>query len=163
MLFVNVLISALWSVANTVPAAAPVLHDYKMSVCEIVCSPQNTVAVKFYLFTDDLTATITGNPQNALPAGQLVGEYILKHFRMSVNGSAQNLSFQSIRQKNDQVLVEFGGPDMAGKSISTVQVKNDLLLEKYKDQVNMVYAIFPEKSKQVRMLDAGNREGAFTF
>ena len=160
MLIIKSLFTFLLALGN--PAAAD--HDFKMSVTEVVFfEEKKAFEVKFYLFTDDLTATLTGDPNAALPASQDIGDYILKHFELSVNGGKQALTFQSIRQKNDQVLVTFSTHVFTQKKIAKITVKNSLLVEKFREQTNMVYAILPGKSKLTQILDATNMEGVFSF
>ncbi|MBI5914316.1 MAG: hypothetical protein HY842_03000 [Bacteroidetes bacterium] len=160
MLIIKFLVSFLlpfWSIS-------PADHDFKMSVCEVIYSAESeSFEVKFYLFTDDLTAALAGDPNAALPARETISNYILKHFDLTVNGGRQALSFESIRQKNDQVLVQFTTPKVAAKSISKMTVKNSVFTEKFRDQTNMVYVIFPGKPKLTQVLDAGDTEGEFVF
>lgn len=138
-------------------------HDFKMSVTEVVYTQESKVfEVKFYLFTDDLTATISGDPNAALPAREAISNYILKHFELSVNGGKQALTFQSIRQKNDQVLATFQTPVFTQK-ITKINVKNSLLIEKFREQTNMVYALLPGNGRETLMLNAGKVEGEFKF
>jgi hypothetical protein len=140
-----------------------VLHDYKMSVCEVVYQPATTgMEVKFYLFTDDLTAALTGNPTAALPGREVIGQYILQHFQLKVNGNAQNLQFYAIRQKDEQVLVQFNTGAISG-NISNIAVTNSLLTEKFKEQTNVVYAIVPGNSKKTEMLDHNKTSAYFYF
>ncbi len=138
-------------------------HDFKMSVTEVVYTEEKKAFdVKFYLFTDDLTATLTGDPLAPLPDSKTIGDYILQHFELGVNGSKQVLSFQSIRQKNDQVLATFSTP-VFQKKISKITVKNSLLVEKFREQTNMVYAILPGKGRETQLLNAEDVEGEFEF
>ena len=131
----------------------PLVHDFKMSVTEVIYQPaSNNFEVKFYLFTDDLTATLTGNPESALPGRDVIGNYILQHFEVDINGEKQALEFFSIRQKEDQVLVQFNTPALAG-NLSNIAVKSTLLLEKFREQTNVVYAIVPGKTKKTDILD----------
>lgn len=138
-------------------------HDFKMSVTEVVYSSDTRAfEVKVYLFIDDLTATMTGDPKASLPASKTIGDYVLKHLELSVNGGKQLLSFQSIRQKNDQVLATFSTPVFPQK-ITKINVKNSLLIEKFKEQTNMVYALLPGKGRETQMLNATDNEGEFSF
>jgi hypothetical protein len=138
-------------------------HDFKMSVTEVVYKEETKAfEAKVYLFTDDLTATLTGDPMAALPASKTIGDYVLKHLELSVNDSKQTLTFQSIRQKNDQVLASFSTPVFTQK-IKKINVKNSLLIEKFREQTNMVYALLPGKGRETEMLNAGDLEGEFSF
>ena len=57
MLIVKFLASIFFAFGNA-PAAD---HDFKMSVCEVIYSAESEAfEVKFYLFTDDLTAALHG-------------------------------------------------------------------------------------------------------
>ncbi|MBK8566247.1 MAG: hypothetical protein IPN76_23625 [Saprospiraceae bacterium] len=138
-------------------------HEFKMSVTEVVyVEEKKAFEVKVYLFTDDLTATLTGDPNAALPASKTIGDYVLKHLKLSVNDGKQVLTFQSIRQKNDQVLATFSTPVFTQK-IKKINVKNSLLIEKFKEQTNMVYALLPGKGRETELLNAGDVEGEFSF
>ncbi len=159
MLIIKALITILFSSSGIFAAD----HDFKMSVTEVVYSVEaKAFEVKFYLFTDDLTATLAGDPMAPLPTQTDISNYILKHFGLSVNGVKYALTFQSIRQKNDQVLVTFSTAVFTQK-ISKITVKNSLMVEKFKEQTNMVYAILPGKGKLTEMLNAGDGEGEFSF
>jgi hypothetical protein len=134
-----------------------------MSVTEVIYQPATAnFEVKFYLFTDDITATLTGNPASALPGRDAINTYILQHFELKVNGTKQGLAFFSIRNKEDQVLVQFNTPAFAG-NIANIAVKNTLLTDKFQEQTNVVYAIVPGKNKKTEMLDVKRSEGYFSY
>ena len=146
---------------SLVPGAA---HDFKMSVCEIIYSPEKEAFdVKFYLFQDDLKAAVYGNPLAEIVEAGAVSAYILKHFYLGLDGQQQTLSYHSLREKNDQVLVQFTTPKISPKTKASITVKSTLLTEKFRDQINMVYLIFPEKSNKTQMLNATKTEGSFSF
>ena len=141
--------------------AVPFLHDFKMSVCELIYEPSDRhFEVKVYLFTDDLTQALTGDPRATLPTREAVSQYVQQHLELYVNSSRQELQFYSIRQKEEQTLLQFRTPSMTG-SPSSVFVRNDLLLEKFSEQSNMVYLTAPGKSKQVEALGNNRRNASF--
>jgi hypothetical protein len=140
------------------------LHDFKMSVCEVTYQPENHVFdVKFYLFEDDFKDALYGDPQATKIDEESAKAYIVKHFELITNQQKQTLSYQSMRNKNDQVLVQFQSQKLPFKGISTIQVKNTILLDKFQKQINMLYLIFPEKPKQTLMLNATRTEGSFSL
>jgi hypothetical protein len=143
---------------------AGIPHDFKMSVCEIVYVPENQgFDVKFYLFADDLKAAVYGNPEAAELATEVAVNYVLKHFSLTVNGRQHTPVFQSMREKNDQVLLHFTCPGISLRNLEQVNLKNNLLIEKFRDQVNMVYLVLPEHSKKTLMLNAAKTEGSFSL
>jgi hypothetical protein len=143
--------------------ASPLVHDYKMSVTEVIYQPATaSFEVKFYLFSDDITATLTGNPASVLPGRDAINTYILQHFELKVNGTKQALDFFSIRNKEDQVLVQFNTPAFAG-NIANIAVRNTLMTDKFQEQTNVVYAIVPGKNKKTEMLDGKRSEGYFSY
>ncbi len=139
----------------------PFLHDFKMSVCELIYEPSDRhFEIKVYLFTDDLTQALTGDPRAPLPPREAISQYVQQHLELYVNNSHQQLQFYSIRQKEEQTLLQFRTPVLSA-SPSQIYVKNDLLLEKFSEQSNMVYLIAPGKSKQVEALGNNRRNASF--
>jgi hypothetical protein len=162
MPFIYLLVSFL--TFSQTPALSPAAHDFKLSVCEIVYAPEKqTFTLKFYLFHDDLKAVLYNNPNAPEIEAKAASEYVLKHFDLSLDGQPQALTYQSIREKNDQVLVEFSTPKISPKANAKLTVRNSLLIEKFRDQINMLYLILPEKEKKTMMLNATKTEGSFSF
>ena len=146
------------------PAGTERIHDFKMSVCEMVYAPEKEAFdVKFYLFQDDLKQTLYGNQDVRSIDGEEARDYILKHFEMSANGLKQPLSYQSMREKDDQVLVQFRTAKIPLEGLSGVQVKNSLLTGTFREQINMVYLVLLGKPKQTLMLNAMRTEGELSF
>lgn len=139
----------------------PFLHDFKMSVCELIYEPSDRhFEIKVYLFTDDLTQALTGDPRAPLPPREAISQYVQQHLELYVNNSRQQLQFYSIRQKEEQTLLQFRTQSLEG-SPASIFVKNDLLLEKFSEQSNMVYLVAPGKSKQVEALGNNRRNASF--
>lgn len=139
----------------------PFLHDFKMSVCELIYEPSDRhFEIKVYLFTDDLTQALTGDPRAPLPPREAISQYVQQHLELYVNNSSQQLQFYSIRQKEEQTLLQFRTQSLEG-SPASIFVKNDLLLEKFSEQSNMVYLVAPGKSKQVEALGNNRRNTSF--
>jgi hypothetical protein len=130
-------------------------HDFKMSICEVIYEPSDRhFDVKIYLFTDDLTEAITGDPKAALPTREAISQYVLQHIGVQVNGVQQPLQFSAIRQKEEQVLVQFSTPSLGNIQPATIAVWDNIMLEKFREQTNMLYLIVPGKNKRTEALDA---------
>ena len=145
-------------------ALSALLHDFKMSVSELIFDPSDRHwEIKVYLFTDDLTQAISGDPKAALPARNAIDQYVQQHLQVYVDGVRQPLQCYSIRQKEEQTLVQFQTPGMPNVDIKKVRVVNQLLTQTFREQTNMVYLIVPGKSKKTSALDAGRMEAVFDF
>lgn len=158
----NILLSLLLCIP--LYAGGGALHAFKMSVSEVIYNAQRRgFEVKCYLFQDDLRETLYNDPFNGALSADKVGPYILRNFEMNVNGQAQKLNLAALRTKDDQVLVEFTAPAMpANTKISKVEIRNQLLLDKFSSQVNMVYLYYPdEQNKHTKMFDARKTQAAF--
>ena len=129
-------------------------HDFKMSICEIIHQPeQGNVMLKIYLFADDLTQTLTGNASAPLPDRNAISQYVGQHIQLKINDYVMELEFAGLRQKDEQVLLQYQTRPNGFSAIGTIQLTNTLLLEQFKDQSNIVYAIQPGKNKQTQMLN----------
>jgi hypothetical protein len=151
---------------NGVQATSPsyLEHDFKLSVCEIYWSEtKQHFEVKFYIFHDDLRAAVYGNPNHPVLESEDVTPYLMRHFEMSVSGQVLKLSFESYRQKDDQVLYQYNSPGIRFPANSKIQVKNEILTDKFRDQINMVYVIFPGQPKQTQMLNASKSQALFNL
>lgn len=134
----------------------PVLavHDFKLSVCEIRYEDSiGTYELKFYLFQDDLKAALYDDPAAPAMAEADVAGYIRQHFTFRPGGETVPLRYESMREKNDQVLVRFTvggeGPD----TYDHLSIRNTILVEKFRQQSNMVYLYLPGKEKASQLFD----------
>ena len=137
-------------------------HDFKLSVCEIIYDqPRQSFELKFYLFQDDLRDCLYGNPAAPDLQEKDAVAYIRRHFSLWSNQQQQELTFRSLREKNDQVLVIFNTRQLPLNSQRTLKVQSTVFLEKFRQQTNMIYVIIPERSKLTKILNAGRTEGEF--
>jgi hypothetical protein len=140
------------------------LHDFKLSVCEVVYAPSKTVfEVKFYIFTDDFKAVLYNDPNASSIDEKTAVNYLSKHFRLDAGGIDQTLNFVAMQEKNDQILIRFTSANIELKALKKLTIHNDLLVEKFITQINMVYAVFPDRSKMTQMLSATKTEAVFTL
>ncbi len=139
------------------------LHEFKMSVTELIYHPEDHhFEVKVYLFTDDLTEALTGNPAAVLPNRVQIEQYLQQHFSLLTGGQVQGLQVQSIRQRADQVLVTLISP-AATAPPQQIEVRNQLLTARFKEQTNMVYLIVPGKHKKTEALDLQRTQAFFSL
>ncbi len=140
------------------------VHDLKLSVCEIVYqADQSRFELSFYIFQDDLKASIYQNPEAPQLPAEDVKNYVQQHFDWQVNAKKQALHFVSVREKNDQVAVLFRSGNIPLSEISSLTVNSTVLTAKFREQVNMVYAILPGQGRKVQMLTSAKTQGQFNF
>ncbi len=145
-------------------AHKPQAHDLKLSVCEIAYRQDTeSFELTFYLFQDDFKAVLYGNPNAPQIEVRAAAAYVGAHFEWQVNQRRQELRFASMREKNDQVAVQFTSAIIPLNQVSEIHVNSTLLIEKFREQVNMVYAILPQQGKKVQMLTAKKTGGHFVF
>lgn len=144
--------------------SAWLVHDLKLSVCEIVYqADQSRFELTFYLFQDDLKYALYKNPEAPQLHAKDVSSYVEKHFDWQVNDRQQSMQFISIREKNDQVAVLFRSGNIPLSDISKVAVSSTILTAIFREQVNMVYAIMPGQGRKVQMLNSTKKLGEFNF
>lgn len=139
-------------------------HPMKMSVCEVVYQPASRVfLVKCYLFQDDLRETLYNDPYKGTLDQGHVEPYLKQHVLVRFDQAAQNLQFQGIQTKNEQILVTFTVP-MPTVGVQSIAVNNTLLVGKFSNQTNMVYLYYPnEQNRQVRMCNVQQTAATFSL
>lgn len=152
-LFISILLSAF-----------PAAHDFKMSVCEInYVTDKAFFEVRFYIFQDDLKEALYGDPQSDKMEEGSVVNYILEKVKIQSDGLPVPLTFSEMKEREDQIKVVFHTAKIKGGTISNLLVSNQLLLEKFKNQTNMVYVTLPGQTKKTKILNADKTEGTFEF
>ncbi len=150
------LLTFLWS------SFAPTAHDFKMSVCEInYVQEREAFEVRFYIFQDDLKETLYGDPLAAQLEEAAVRTYILEHVEIQLNGRQMALDYSGIKERSDQVQVIFFSKTYKLEELRNVLVINDLLLDKFKKQTNMVYLSIPGHNRLTKILNLASNEGRF--
>lgn len=126
-------------------------------------SENEDLQLKFYLFRDDLKVALYGDPDHPNIEQEKARKYVQDHFRLSVNGKSVALRFDSMQEKNDQLLLQFTSPGTRDLHPSTLEVTNTLLNTEFRNQVNMVYLIAPGKDRITMMLHASKTVGTFSL
>ena len=138
-------------------------HDFKMSICEISGSPTAAAwNLDFYLFEDDLKAALYGDPTAPQLPGADVLAYLNAHFRLSVDGrAAAPLQLTGTKTK-EAGLLQFSCtlPLARAGGASSVAIHCDLMLEKFRNQTNMVYLKMAGKPQQVIKMDGNKRDAS---
>ena len=134
-------------------------HDFKMSVCEITyVETQSRFEVKLYLFQDDLKEAIYGDPHASELKPEDVSSYISTKVKLTVDGQPMTLSLQEIKEKEDQAMVVFYSEKLNISLSPKMVITNQLLLEKFRQQTNMVYLLLPGRAKITQIIIGSKTE-----
>ena len=144
-------------------ATTPADHDFKMSVCELeYAAPQSAFHIRLYIFQDDLKKGIYDDPDAPRLETQKVVDYILKKVTLYVDDENIPFYFSEIKEKEDQVQVVFISEKITLSPTTRLELINQLLIEKFRTQINMVYLSLPGRSKLTRILNAQKTKAAFS-
>lgn len=139
-------------------------HEFKMSVCEIQQEgTTSNLSVKFYLFQDDLKEAVYGDPESNVFEEETIIAYVVEKVRISTNGKVNKLIFSKIEKVEDQVKLTFNTEMKSSSSPNELKVNNQLLIEKFRQQTNMVYFTKTDGSKKTLILNKGKTIGKFTL
>lgn len=139
-------------------------HEFKMSVCEITYQEEKALfSLRFYLFQDDLKEALYGDPEAADIKNEDVAEYIQSNIKMHLSDAPLELTFIEMEERGEQVQVVLHSSPSSLPKQPTLLISNELLIEKFKKQTNMVYFTKEDGAKLTLILNARKKEGEFKF
>lgn len=117
-------------------------HEYYVSVGEMILT-EHHFDVKIRLFSDDLEYTLTkenGAPIDVLnspEASELTANYLHEHFKLyDQNGKAISFQLVSLDGDPDAMVAHLETSDVS--DVTEVQVFNDILIDYFTDQINIL-------------------------
>ena len=154
----------LYFLISLITTASPFEHDFKMSVCEMVYDGLNQqFEVRYYLFQDDLKEVVYGDPFSAHLEEEKVVSYILEKTKIKLADKYIELKYKELKEKEDQVLVTFTSGKINITDYSTLFISNQIMIEKFRTQTNLVYVILPNRPKWTQILNAGKTKAVYEF
>ncbi|MEO1262875.1 MAG: DUF6702 family protein [Bacteroidota bacterium] len=137
-------------------------HEFKMSVCEIVYEENaQHFQVHFYLFQDDLKEAVYGDPESPLLEKEKIASYILAKTKIELKDKNVELMQREMKEKDDQVMMTFFSEKINIEHYSTLSISNQIMIEKFRTQTNMVYVSLPNRSKWTQILNAQKTEAVY--
>ena len=148
-------------------------HDYHLSKCMVEYStPDKAVQVSIQLFIDDLEEALRleGHDRLALctskeapDAETYLEEYLNKHFIIKVNGEKQKYNYLG-KEISEDLLSLWCYLEVEGiQDIISLGVSNDLLMEAYPDQQNIVSVKGPSNQGGMWLFSKGKSTGEVSF
>ena len=147
------------------------LHPVHVSVTEIsLDEKEKELEIISRIFWDDLEKSIREEkkqpelnllePGTGISTDQLVGEYLQKRFKITLDGKVQKVKYLGHEVENEAILCYIQVANV--KKLETIEVYNSVLTELYEDQSNLVHVTRKEIVKSLRLM-RDNPSGKLTF
>lgn len=147
------------------------IHPVHVSVTEISFDEkEKELEIISRIFWDDLEKSIREEkkqpelnllePGTAITTDQLVGEYLQKRFKITLDGKVQKVKYLGHEVENEAILCYIQVANV--KKFETIEVYNSVLTELHEDQSNLVHVTRKEIVKSLRLMQ-DNPSGKLTF
>ena len=139
-----------------------VLHPLYISVTDIEHDNKSKILkITMRVFIDDLETSIRNDinkpsmditlPGEGFSTDQLVEDYIRKHFRIDVN--EKEVSYTYLGHELELPVIYMYLQVEGVKKLNTIKVFNDMIMESYEDQTNLVHVEVNGKTKSMKLTD----------
>lgn len=135
------------------------VHPIHVSVTEIEMDEKDKrLEIMMRVFTDDLELTLrqaTNQPEldflslSAKGRDEMVAGYLKNHFKISLDGKAQKITYLGHEQEDPALIFYIEVPNV--KKWKTIEVQNDIIMEVHTDQSNLVHVTVKEKIRSLRL------------
>jgi hypothetical protein len=147
------------------------IHPVHVSVTEVSFDEkEKELEIISRIFWDDLEKSIREEKKQPelkligagsnIDTDQLVGEYLQKRFKVTLNGKAQKIKYLGHEIENEAILCYIQVANV--KKFETIEIYNSTLTELYEDQSNLVHVTIRETVKSLRLM-RDNPSGKLTF
>lgn len=147
------------------------LHPIHLSVSEINYSEKDkALQITSRIFLDDLELSIRNQlnqpeldllqPGPSQTTEQLISDYVLKRFSVKLDGKLQKANFLGFEREDPAVICYIEIENV--KKFSSIEVKNEVIMEIHDDQSNLVHVTYKEPVKSMR-LTRDKSSGILTF
>jgi hypothetical protein len=137
------------------------VHPIHLSVSEINYSEKDkALQITSRIFLDDLEASIRNQrndqeldvlePGKGLTSKQLIADYVVKHFTVKLDGKIQKLNFLGFERDDPAVICYIEIENV--KKFKTIEVRNEVIMDLYDDQSNIVHVTYKGPVKSFRLL-----------
>jgi len=137
------------------------LHPIHLSVSEINFSEKDkALQITSRIFLDDLETSIRNQrkqpdldllePGSGLTTEQLISDYVMKRFSVKLDGKLQKLNFLGFEREDPAVICYIEIENV--KKFKTIEVRNEVIMETYDDQSNLVHVTYKGPVKSLRLM-----------
>lgn len=149
-------------------------HDIHVSVCELRWNEESgAFEVSVKIFIDDLERALTmegapglfiGTPKESEEANRYIASYLQKHFTINVDGTRLVAGFLG-KEISDDLLAVWCYVEFPAKVSRAVKctLSNDILLELYDDQRNIMDIRMNKSHKDYTIFQPGRTTWTYTY
>ncbi len=148
------------------------LHEFHISKCVIECNEETkAIEVSLHIFIDDLEEALRQQGADKLfictekeskKAEKYLNRYLQNHFVLNVNGEKVEYEFLGKEISEDLAAVWCYLEVKDVTEISSLELKNDLLMEVFDDQRNIISLSANDKEEYL-MFDRDNASKTINF
>ncbi len=136
------------------------VHPIHVTVTEIEHDEKDKrLEIMLRVFIDDMELALRKDlnqpdldilqPKGNLTTDQMIGAYVAKHLKISVDDKPIKLAYLGHEDESDAFILYIEGPNV--KKVKTVTVANDFLTEVHEDQSNLVHVTVRGTVKSLRL------------
>lgn len=122
------------------------IHPLKMCVCDArYQAASGLLTFKFKFFWDDLEAALEKQTQKEIDLSrsstandQLLANFVRQYFKLKINDQVIDLNYQQAEVKDVVLELTFTGSKLAPSSQYVIDLRNEILLDVFSDQYNIV-------------------------
>ncbi len=145
------------------------LHDFHLSKCDIIYnSEENAIQISLQLFIDDLELALAAKghknlgictSKETLEAEELIHAYVSDHLRMNIDGVPLDLTWIGKEVSDDLAGIWCYLEVHPNEPRQSIDIRNDLLVEMFADQRNIVKLVYNPEVKAHFLFDNKDIEG----
>lgn len=150
-----------------------VFHEFHLSKAMVEYNMQEkAIQVSMHIFLDDLEEALRREGKDKLhlctakesaEAESYMEAYLREHFKIKVNGQAVNYNFLGKEPSEDYQAAWCYVEVENVTELKEIEIVNDLLMEVFDDQKNVIQLIGPNKKKGVLLLQKGRTKEKVKF
>jgi hypothetical protein len=136
-----------------------VIHPIHVSVTEIEMDEKDKrLEIMMRVFADDLETTLRESLAKpdldilSMPASErdkIVSVYLKEHFKISLDGKPQKNTYLGHEEEEMAFIFYIEAPDI--KKWKAIEIQNDIIMETYDDQSNLVHVTVGETVRSLRL------------
>ncbi len=143
-----------------------VAHKFYVSVTQIeYYAPDEAIQITSRVFIDDLEKALLerydaklllATPEEGDDADAYIDRYLKSKFALKVNGEITAYTFLGKKVENDLLVLFVEAPGISLESLKSVEVQNEILMDVYEEQKNIVHLRFGDLKKSFVLIRERN-------